>query len=271
MSDQPEQFPEQRARPVHPLERREPPPSSPPPAQSPQPQPQRLRVDFPGKQPVLTYLLLGINIVVFLVDQLMGGQLTALGDTNHAAILAGQTWRFVTPMFLHGNLLHIGFNAYFLYLVGPGIERMFGKLRFGAIYFLSGIAGAVASFALTNAPSIGASGALFGIIGAWIPVLYRNQKLLANTKKQIQRIVEVIAINLLIGLMPGIDNWAHLGGLAAGLALGWVASPRYTVTFANATSVKVEDTSEPGIVWLLVVVIGFVIAGIAAVLIWLKH
>ena len=218
---------------------------------------------------MLTYLLLGINIIVFLADQLMGGRLTALGATDRTAILAGQTWRFVTSMFLHGNLLHIGFNGYFLYLVGPRLERMFGKPRFAAIYFLSGIAGSVASFALSGASSIGASGALFGIIGSWIPLLYRNQKLLANTDKQIRQIIEVIAINLLIGLMPGIDNWAHLGGLLAGLALGWVASPRYAVTFADASSVKVEDTSESGIVWLLIVIIGGVIGGTAAGLIWL--
>lgn len=269
MSDQPEQFPEQRVRPVHPLERRQPPSESAPPPPPSSSRPQRLRVDFPGSQPVLTYLLLGINIIVFLIDQATGRRLTALGATDRAAILAGQTWRFVTPMFLHGNFLHIGFNSYFLFLVGPRLEQMFGKLRFAAIYFLSGIAGAVASFALTGAPSIGASGALFGIIGSWIPLLYRNQKLLANTDRQIRRIIEVIAINLLIGLMPGIDNWAHLGGLLAGLALGWVASPRYAVTFADASSVKVEDTSEPGIVWLLIVLIGGLIAGIAAGLIWL--
>lgn len=230
----------------------------------------RPRVEFPHSQPVLTYTLLAINILVFLADMASGGRLTNLGAKANDAILAGQVWRFLTPMFLHGGLIHIGTNSYFLYLVGPRLEQMFGRARFVVIYVLAGIAGAVASFALTNAPGIGASGALFGIIGSWIPLLYRNRKVLANTQQQIRRIVQVIGINLLIGLLPGIDNWAHLGGLLAGLALGWVASPRYELSFVDASSVKVDDTSEPGIVWLLIAVIGVTIGGIAAGLVWLK-
>lgn len=269
MDYQPDSSSESKPRPVHPLERQAPPPPDPQQSIPPQ-QPVGPRVEFPRSQPILTYTLLGINIVVFLIDMVSGGRLTELGAKSNPDILAGQIWRFVTPMFLHGGLLHIGTNSYFLYLVGPRLEQMFGRARFAAIYLLAGIGGAVVSFALTPEPSIGASGALFGIIGAWIPLLYRNRKVLAHPERQIRRIVEVIGLNLLIGLLPGIDNWAHLGGLLAGLALGWVASPRYQLTFVDASSVKVEDSSEPGIVWFLIAVIGAAIAGIAALLIWLK-
>ncbi len=196
------------------------------------------RVRLPASPPVVTYVLLAVNILVFLADTSLAaagygtrgiGPLTLLGAKDNLAIVNGEYWRLITPLFLHGGLLHLGFNSYFLYVVGRGVERAFGTARFLAIYFLAGLSGTVLSFALSRANSIGASGALFGVIGAWIPLLYRNRHVLANTQRQIGRIAQVIGINLLIGLTPGIDNWAHIGGLIGGLALGWFAAPRYGV------------------------------------------
>jgi rhomboid protease GluP len=245
-----------RERPVHPLDRVPPPPpgSTPPPAMRPM-----RRVEFPSSPPVVTYTLLAVNILAFLADfglQAMGygfhgvGPLTLYGAKNNAAILHGQLWRFVTPMFLHGGLLHLGFNSYFLYLVGRRLESRFGRARFLALYILTGMSGVLLSFAFSPYDSIGASGALFGLIGAWIPLLVRNRDVLANTRRQLWQIIEVIGINLLISLSPGIDIWAHLGGLLSGLALGWLISPRYAVSLPTPDLVRVEDRSSPSAVWL---------------------
>ncbi|HLV44779.1 MAG TPA: rhomboid family intramembrane serine protease [Aggregatilineales bacterium] len=256
MSYQPDQPDQPPGRPVHPLER-EPVPAPPPAGQveAPAPPPGTIRrVTFPATTPVFTYILIAINVAVFLVDTVMAytgmgfrgiGLLTLLGAKNSAAILDGEYWRLITPLFLHGGILHLGFNSYFLYIVGQQIERAYGRTRFLALYFVSGLAATIASFALSRADSIGASGALFGLIGAWIPLLYRNQHVLANTRRQIRSIIQVIAINLLIGLTPGIDNWAHLGGLAGGLVLGWFTTPRYAIRDQYTDHIRIEDSTEP--------------------------
>lgn len=234
------------------------------------------RVLVPSETPFFTYALIAINVLVFLADSLTAfaglgfrgvGLLTLLGAKNNQAIMAGQTWRLITPLFLHGGILHLGFNSYFLYVVGRQIESAYGRARFLALYFLSGLAASIASFTLSNANSVGASGALFGLIGAWIPLLYRNQHILANTRQHIRSIVQVIAINLLIGLAPGIDNWAHLGGLIGGVTLGWFITPRYVLHGYYADEVHISDDSSPLAVWLATLAIGLGLVGLAVLLI----
>lgn len=256
--------PPRRQRPLHPLEQ------PPPPAPAPPSRPVRRRVDLPSSPPVLTYILIAINVIVFLLDMASGRMLTNLGAKENGAILLGEYWRFFTPMFLHGGILHLGFNSYFLYVVGPQVERSYGTLRFAAIYFLSGFAGAIASFALSSSPSIGASGALFGVIGALIPFLYQNREVLGNTQRRIMSIVQVIVVNLLIGLSPGIDNWGHVGGLLGGLALSWLATPRYKVRSVEETRVRIEDVSSPTMAWTATVVVGGALVVLAMLLISLK-
>jgi rhomboid protease GluP len=260
-----EQQPERR-RPLHPLEQ------PPPPAAAPVPRPVvRRRVELPTSPPVLTYLLIAVNVIVFLLDMASGRMLTSLGAKDNAEIIRGAYWRFFTPMFLHGGLLHLGFNCYFLYIVGPQVERSYGSLRFAAIYFLSGFAGSIASFALTSSPSIGASGALFGVIGALIPFLYLNRNVLGDTQRRIMSVVQVIAINLLIGfLVPNIDYWGHVGGLLGGLALSWLATPRYKVRSLDETHVRIEDVSSPTMAWTATVVVGGLLVVLAMLLISLK-
>ncbi|MGF1504261.1 MAG: rhomboid family intramembrane serine protease [Anaerolineae bacterium] len=233
-------------KPVHPLERRVEQPIAP--KQPPQ-QPEGPRIiGIEGlSKPVVTYVLLGINIVVFLIDRLLGGQLTVLGWKEDAAIIAGEFWRLFTPMFLHGGLIHLGLNSYFLYIVGPQIERTFGAFRFLILYILAGIAGAVASFALTPNPSIGASGALFGLLGAFVPFLLLNRELLPNTDQSLRQIGLIIGINLLFGLQPGIDNWGHIGGMLGGMAMAWFITPLYKAEPAAYFSedLKLVDQSDP--------------------------
>ncbi len=226
---------------------------------------------MPQQVPVLTYVLLTVNILVFLADWLAGRQLTMLGAKDNQAILAGEYWRLITPLFLHGGILHLGFNSYFLYVVGPQVERSFGSARFAAIYFLAGLAGTIASFALTPARSIGASGALFGVIGALIPLLYHNRDVLRNPRRQIGQIVQVIVINLVIGLAPEIDNWSHAGGLLAGVVLAWFAAPRYVIRLEGVNRVRIEDDSSLLTAWLAIGVIGLILIGLAILVIWLKR
>jgi rhomboid protease GluP len=115
---------------------------------------------------------------------------------------------------------------YALYVLGPGLERYFGHTRFLILYFLSGFAGNVASFMLSAAPSVGASTAIFGLIGAEAVFVYQNQKLFAGRARQIlQQIIMIAVINLLIGLSPGIDNWGHIGGLVGGTLFSWFGGP----------------------------------------------
>jgi rhomboid protease GluP len=254
-------------KPIHPLEQPPPPPAS----VAPPDRPPKLRVEMPGTTPVLSYLILGVNVVVFLADYLLLGRgLTLAGAKDNLAIIDGEYWRLVTPIFLHGGILHLGLNSYFLYLIGPQIERHFGYYRFLAIYLLSGIAGTVTSFAFSQYRSIGASGALFGLVGAMIPFLYHNRTLISNTRSRISNIILVIVVNLLIGLSPGIDNWGHVGGLAGGLVLAWFATPRYVLRDRLGDVVRIDDRSSPLVAWLAIILFAIVLAGVTLLLIAIR-
>ncbi len=165
--------------------------------------------------------------------------------------MMGQYWRLLTPMFLHGGFIHLGFNSYFLYLIGPQVEQAFGHWRFAAIYLLSGITGVIASFALSPANSIGASGALFGLIGTLVPYLYRNRTVIRDTRRKIGNILQIIGLNLFLGfVVPNIDYWAHMGGLLCGFVLGWLVTPRYIVTQSLPDLIHIKDESRPLLAWL---------------------
>jgi rhomboid protease GluP len=186
------------------------------------------------------WVLLALNIAIFVISGVLSGNLftpsnrvlSDLGAKDNALILAGQYWRFLTSMFLHGGLLHIGFNAWALYALGPESERIYGTGRFLAIYFIAGLAGGVASYVISPYPAVGASGAIFGLIGALAVFYYTSRQLLGDTaRQQLGSLITVIMINLFIGFSSGglIDNWAHLGGLAGGAIAGWLLAPRFAV------------------------------------------
>lgn len=193
----------------------------------------RVAVRAPETPPLVTYVLLGLTVLVFLGQlatqnpRLVGGDLlAALGLKVNEFILEGELWRLFTPMFLHGSILHIGFNMYALYIFGPGLERQFGHTRFLALYFLSGFAGNVASFMFSSAPSLGSSTAIFGLLGAQGVFLYTNRKVFGGVaRRALNNIIMIAAINLIIGLNPGIDNWGHMGGLIGGTLFTWLAGP----------------------------------------------
>jgi rhomboid protease GluP len=188
-------------------------------------------VHDPLVRPVVAYSLLGLSIFCYLLQS--GSQLliqfdlpALLGSKINDLILQGQVWRFFTPMLLHGSLLHLGFNMYALHIIGAPLERRFGHGRFLLLYLAGAFAGNVFSFLFTAATSLGASTAIFGLLGAQAVFLYRHRELFGKqARAALQNILQVAAINFLIGLTPGIDNWAHLGGLLGGLLFTWISGP----------------------------------------------
>jgi len=201
----------------------------------PPPPPQPVTISLPADVPRVTYTLLGLTVLAYLLQllsQFLLGYdvLIDWGVKANDAIQAGQWWRFFTPMLLHGSILHIGLNMYALLSFGSGLERHYGHGRFLLLYLLSGFAAGVFSFLLTEEYSIGASGAIFGLIGAEGIFLYQNRRLFGDQfKAQINNIIVIVAVNLFLGLSPGIDNWAHIGGLLGGSIFAWFAGPRWNI------------------------------------------
>ena len=154
-----------------------------------------------------------------------GRQLIDLGALQPFLIADGQWWRLFTAMFLHAGLLHIGFNAYALYLFGTMMERELGTPRFVLIYFICGFLASVASYAFgpVEAVGVGASGAIFGVFGAFIAHNYRRRHL-AQAAANLRWAMTLIVLNALLAFSFGTIDWrAHVGGLVAGVAAGTLA------------------------------------------------
>ncbi len=206
-------------------------PAPPPPAP-----PRSVYVEMPRSAPYVTYTIIGITILFYLLqlasEFLLGGDIpAALLMKSNDAIRDGQLWRLLTPALLHGSIAHIGFNMYALFSFGASLERHFGHGRFLLLYVLGAFAGNVASFLFSDAPSLGASTAIFGLLGAEGIFLLQNRKLFAGQfRSAIGNIIFIAAINLfIIGSLPGIDNWGHIGGLLGGLMFTWFAGPQWEI------------------------------------------
>lgn len=176
-----------------------------------------------------TFGLIAFTVLVFVAQVLVGGDtVLSYGAKVNAALAAGEVWRLITPVFLHANLLHIGVNMYSLWAIGPAVERFFGQARFLTVYLLSGISGVLLSLVMSPNPSVGASGAIFGLLGALATFLYLHRATFGQLgRAQLRQLVFVALINLGLGLTPGIDNWGHVGGLVAGVGLAWFIGPRF--------------------------------------------
>jgi len=181
-----------------------------------------------NRRPLFTYIFLGVNIAIFLLMALAGGStnestLMAFGVKSNPQIARGEWWRFITPIFIHIGMLHLFFNSYALWIVGPQVEKLYGAARFVILYVLTGVAGVYASyFYHPQSESAGASGAIFGLFGVLLVfgVRYRNSIPPFFKRAVGTGVLPVIVINLIIGFtIPAIDNSAHIGGLLAGAAL----------------------------------------------------
>jgi rhomboid protease GluP len=193
--------------------------------------PQRVQVPLPDHTPVVTRIFLVLMALVYVLQILteilfLQDLPAAWGMKINLAILEGEYWRLVTPMFLHGSILHLGFNLYALYILGSRIERFFGSFRFLLLFLIAGVTGNLFSFFFTPAASLGSSTAIFGLLAAEGVFIYHHRELFGNRSQvALRQIIQVAVINFLIGLSPGIDNWGHLGGLIGGALFSWFAGP----------------------------------------------
>ncbi len=171
--------------------------------------------------PVVTFFL-AVNILIYLLTILpvIGGTLFNAGIGVNGLISAGEWWRLITPMFLHGGIMHILFNMFCLFVFGPELEKVAGRLRFLTIYIFAGLFGNLATFFL-HGPEyshVGASGAIFGIFGAFAALVHYTKKVLPQLK---QIILPIILVSVIMTfLQPGINATAHIAGLAVGFLIG---------------------------------------------------
>lgn len=187
----------------------------------------------------------GITVLLVIINVAMLGMMVASGvglfaptaaelvpwGANHGPLtLRGEWWRLITACFVHGGLIHLGFNMYVLWDLGRVTERIYGSLGFLIVYMVAGIGGSFASVMLNPlVTSVGASGAVFGVAGAFLAFLLRNRsRMHPQISAHLRRsLMTFVLFNLVLGFaIPGIDQAAHVGGLVTGFGAGLVASPR---------------------------------------------
>jgi len=204
----------------------------------------------------VSFSIIGVTVGIFMLsmyppanDWLLQN-LAMLG----VAIDAGEWWRIFTAALLHANFIHIGFNMYALYLFGPRLEQQVGSAPFAALYVAAAATGSLVSYQLGDPtiPSIGASGAIFGLFGAWLVASWKMRHT-PGGQALFRQLFVLLAINIAIGFMPGIDWRAHMGGLLAGAAIAWLWSV-FAVGKPNAVAIRTS------------IAVGFIAADLALVL-----
>lgn len=217
--------------------------------------PVHVRVILPSVEPIITYVLLAINVIIYLY-------FTSLSDVGknlfyldwakfNEAVNAGEYYRLFTSMFVHFEFFHIFLNGYALYYFGREVERLYGYFRFTIIYILGGLAGSVGSYMYTDAPSIGASGAVFAIFSALGVYFYHHRHLYGKgADRRIVQMAFLGAFNIFFGFVqPRIDNAAHIGGILGGILLAWFICPELKITgidaqYGELPEPKVVDANE---------------------------
>ena len=200
------------------------------------PRPVDVRVDFErglGYAPPATLMLI-VALGAIFGWQLSTGALTseqsiiAAGALVRERVMQGEWWRLLSATVLHGNFEHIVGNAVSLYILGMATEHAYGTRSMLGIYLASGLAGSVLSAAMSPGPSVGASGAIFGLMGAVMVLFWRHHDALMVRDKRIGVVIAVWAfLTIAAGLVtPMIDNAAHLGGMVGGMAVAWTMRPR---------------------------------------------
>jgi membrane associated rhomboid family serine protease len=182
----------------------------------------------PKNTPITKFISISL-VTVYVFQFLLGDILIANFALFAPSVASGKWWLLITAGFLHGSIFHLLFNVYILWVIGSQLESIVGNIKFLIIYFVSLVGGSLASywFSPFGSYSIGASGAIFGLMGA-IVVVGRKRNL------DISQITTLVVINVVIGfVLSGIDWRAHLGGLAAGAFIAWV--------LLNATSLKEKN------------------------------
>lgn len=184
---------------------------------------------FQPKKPYITYLLIIVNVIIFVLMYIFGNgsednnTLVKFGATVPELVRSGEYYRLITNAFLHIGILHLIFNMYSLFILGPNIEHLFGKGKYICIYLFSAIMGSLFTLVLqgSNTISAGASGAIFGLLGSLLYVGYNYKGYFGN--RIIGQVLPVVIINLIISFtMTGISWSAHVGGLLGGIAVSYM-------------------------------------------------
>lgn len=194
----------------------------------------------------VTWAIIAINVVVFLVDAALsgsgfslmggGGPLVEQGAVFGPAVAAGEWWRILTSAFLHLGLLHLAFNMYALYLFGPIIEQMYGHVEYLVAYLLCAIGGSVLTIlAAPETPAAGASGAIFGLLGMAFVVSRRHHVVIGRQARAIlSQAGTLLVINLVLTFsLRGISWTGHVGGLLVGVIIGWLLAPSQVATMGE--------------------------------------
>lgn len=183
---------------------------------------------FAKKDPIMTKILITINIVIFVLQLVLGWDVVASFGANYAPFVkSGKFYVLITSMFIHGNLIHLLFNMYALYIIGPQVESFYGKIKYLAIYFGSGILGALLSdIFLQNSISVGASGAIFGLLSSIVYFGYHYRAYLDTVIRS--QIMPLIIFNIFLGIViPNIDTFCHIGGLIGGVLVSMACGIKY--------------------------------------------
>lgn len=205
-------------------------------------------------------VLIGVNVVAFVLQQVVTGFTARYYDLAafppppfqpRIGVAAGEYYRLLTSAFLHANVLHIALNMYALYLFGPPVEAALGRIRFVALYLIAAVGGSAMSYAFGNPvqPSLGASGAIFGLLGAYLVI---NRRLGRDTSG----VMALLLINLAFGfLVPRIDWRAHLGGLIFGALCAAVVAYAPAKPAARRTAVQVAGLVTAAVLVVVIVVL----------------
>lgn len=186
---------------------------------------------FRKKKPVVTLTLIAIYVFLYFATILGNAYEDSLNlfCVYGPLIREGEFYRLLTGTFLHGDIFHLLFNCYSLYIIGSQMESFLGKAKFTIIYFFSALMGSLFSIVFNENPSIGASGAIFGLLGSMLYFGYHYRVYLGNVLKS--QIIPLILINLLWGFVnTGIDNFAHIGGLIGGALMTVALGIKYKST-----------------------------------------
>ncbi|KAJ9548040.1 hypothetical protein OSB04_020583 [Centaurea solstitialis] len=208
------------------------------------------------------------------------GRLEKMGALDVSKVVDGhQGWRLITCIWLHGGLLHLLANMLSLLVIGIRLEQEFGFIRIGLVYVISGFGGSLLSaLFLQSNISVGASGAVFGLLGAMLSELITNWTIYANKMAALVTLVIIIVINLAVGILPHVDNFAHLGGFFSGVLLGFVflmrpqfgwVSQRYAAPSAYSRSgakPKYKTYQRVLLIVSLVLVVAGLVGGLVALL-----
>ena len=213
---------------------------------------------FKPKKPIITYILLGINILLFIIMYFFGYRNQIINDfaVYGPYIRMGEYYRLITGAFLHADILHILFNSYALYILGSQIESFMGKTKYLIIYLVSALFASLFSISFSQYASIGASGAIFGLMGALLYFGYHYRVYLGNTLKS--QIIPLIVLNLFLGfVISGIDNFAHIGGLIGGLLITMALGVKYKSTKQE----QINGTIMSIILFIFLILLAFHIIG----------